>query len=113
MAIATAVKRGAFIYVYDEKNRQILTLSAGNKPEDGLTGVYVHHRQCTTGWLHLYVQREGRADQYPCGRIGDRGRRRGQTTHPPRRGRARNRECDTDHHALGAVCHPDGVPDVS
>lgn len=38
MAIATAVKRGAFVYVYDEKNRQVLTLSAGNKPEDGLTG---------------------------------------------------------------------------
>jgi hypothetical protein len=38
MPIATAVKRGSFVYVYDEKGRQILSLSAGSKPEDGLTG---------------------------------------------------------------------------
>jgi hypothetical protein len=38
MAIATAVERGAFVYVYDEKGRQILTISTGNKPADGLTG---------------------------------------------------------------------------
>jgi hypothetical protein len=88
MAIATAIKRGAFVYVYDEKNRHILTLSVGSKPEDGLMGVYVKHRQRKTGWLHLCVQREGRADQYACGRIGDQGGRRGcPSTHPPRRGR--------------------------
>jgi hypothetical protein len=38
MPIATAIKRGSFVYVYDEKGRQILTISAGSKPEDGLTG---------------------------------------------------------------------------
>jgi hypothetical protein len=38
MPIATAVERGSFVYVYDEKGRQILTITAGNKPEDGLTG---------------------------------------------------------------------------
>jgi hypothetical protein len=38
MAIATAVTRGAFVYVYDEKNRHMLTLAAGHTPEDGLTG---------------------------------------------------------------------------
>jgi hypothetical protein len=38
MAIATAVKRGASVYVYDEKNRQLLVLGVGSKPEDGLTG---------------------------------------------------------------------------
>jgi hypothetical protein len=38
MPIATAIKRGSFVYVYDEKDRQILTISAGNKPEDGLIG---------------------------------------------------------------------------
>ncbi|HEX9871590.1 MAG TPA: hypothetical protein VGC99_23910 [Candidatus Tectomicrobia bacterium] len=38
MAIATAIKRGSSVYVYDEKGRQILTLTAGPKPEDGLTG---------------------------------------------------------------------------
>jgi hypothetical protein len=38
MAIATAIKRGSSVYVYDEKGRQMFTLTAGNKPEDGLTG---------------------------------------------------------------------------
>jgi hypothetical protein len=38
MPIATAVKRGSIVYAYDEKGRQVLTISAGNKPEDGLTG---------------------------------------------------------------------------
>jgi hypothetical protein len=38
MPIATAVQRGTLVYVYDEKGRQILSISAGNKPEDGLTG---------------------------------------------------------------------------
>ena len=38
MAIATAVKRGTTVYVYDEKHRQILVLGVGSHPEDGLTG---------------------------------------------------------------------------
>ena len=38
MAIATAVKRGSVVYVYDEKNRLLLSLGTGNKPEDGLVG---------------------------------------------------------------------------
>lgn len=38
MAIATAVKRGNSVYVYDEKGRQIAVIGAGNRPEDGLTG---------------------------------------------------------------------------
>ena len=38
MPIGTAVKRGTLVYVYDEKGRQLMTISAGNKPEDGLTG---------------------------------------------------------------------------
>jgi hypothetical protein len=38
MAIATAIKRGSSVYVYDEKGRLMLTLTAGNKPEDGVTG---------------------------------------------------------------------------
>ena len=38
MPIGTAVKRGTLVYVYDEKGRQLMTIPAGNKPEDGLTG---------------------------------------------------------------------------
>ena len=38
MPIATAVKRGSVVYVYDEKNRLLLSITAGNKPEDGLVG---------------------------------------------------------------------------
>jgi hypothetical protein len=38
MPIATVVKRGSYVYVYDEKGRQILTILAGQKPEEGLTG---------------------------------------------------------------------------
>lgn len=38
MAIGNAVQRGGFVYVYDEKGRQISALSAGSKPDDGLKG---------------------------------------------------------------------------
>lgn len=39
MAIGNAVQRGAFVYVYDEKGRQLCTLSAtGNSADDGLKG---------------------------------------------------------------------------
>ena len=35
MAIATAVQRGAFVYVYDEKGRQLATIAAGIGPMTG------------------------------------------------------------------------------
>ncbi|ASN87514.1 MULTISPECIES: hypothetical protein [Pectobacterium] len=39
MAIGNAVQRGNFVYIYDEKNRQISCVNAGNaKNGDGLTG---------------------------------------------------------------------------
>jgi hypothetical protein len=38
MPIATAVQRGSLVYVYDEKGRHMITIPAGYKPEDGLTG---------------------------------------------------------------------------
>jgi hypothetical protein len=85
MAIATAATRGAFVYVYDEKNRQILTLSAGNKPEDGLTGdtsstVSVRRG----GFIYTTTRRAGRSVRMR--HDGDQGGRRGcQSTHPPRR----------------------------
>lgn len=38
MAIGNAVQRGNFVYVYDEKGRQLSALSAGSGREDGLKG---------------------------------------------------------------------------
>ena len=38
MAIGSAVQRGSFVYVYDEKGRQMTAVPAGNGPEDGLKG---------------------------------------------------------------------------
>lgn len=38
MAIANAVPRGSSIFVYDEKNRQIFSISSGSSPRDGLQG---------------------------------------------------------------------------
>ena len=38
MAIASAVQRGHYVYVYDEKGRQLASLTAGSGPEDGLKG---------------------------------------------------------------------------
>lgn len=39
MAIGNAVQRGSFVYIYDEKGRQIGSVSAGNvRNGDGLTG---------------------------------------------------------------------------
>ncbi len=38
MAIGSAVQRGAFVYVYDDKGRQMTAVPAGNGPEDGLKG---------------------------------------------------------------------------
>ncbi len=38
MAIGNAVQRGKFVYVYDEKGRQLCALSGGSGASDGLAG---------------------------------------------------------------------------
>lgn len=38
MAIASAVQRGSFVYVYNERGATLTTLPAGNKQGDGLHG---------------------------------------------------------------------------
>ncbi len=38
MAIGNAVQRGSFVYIYNEKNMQTSTVSAGSGPNDGLKG---------------------------------------------------------------------------
>ncbi len=68
MAIATAIKRGAFVYVYDEKNWQILPLSAGSKPEDGLT----RYTSSTVsvrrgGFIYTYNEKGGQISTHAAG----------------------------------------------
>lgn len=38
MAIGNAVQRGGFVYIYDEKGRQVASLPAGSGAQDGLKG---------------------------------------------------------------------------
>ena len=38
MAIGSAVQRGSYVYVYDEKGRQLAMIPAGHGPQDGLKG---------------------------------------------------------------------------
>lgn len=38
MAIATAVERGGFVYIYDEKGGQIRSFPSGHQSGDGLKG---------------------------------------------------------------------------
>lgn len=38
MAIGTAVQRGSSVYIYDEKNRLISSVSVGPGKNDGLVG---------------------------------------------------------------------------
>lgn len=38
MAIASAVDRGSFIFVYNEQGQQIATIPSGDQPGDGLQG---------------------------------------------------------------------------
>lgn len=38
MAIGNAVQRGSFVYVCDERNRQISTIPTENGKDDGLKG---------------------------------------------------------------------------
>lgn len=38
MPIGNAVQKGSIVYIYDEKGRQLATVSAGFQPGDGLKG---------------------------------------------------------------------------
>lgn len=38
MAIGSAVQRGTYVYVRDEKGRELCQIPAGNGPHDGLLG---------------------------------------------------------------------------
>lgn len=58
MAIGNAVQRGSFVYVYDEKNRQLFSQPAGTGPNDGLkgyTGATVNIRR--GGFIYTYNEK--------------------------------------------------------
>lgn len=38
MTIASAVQRGAYVYLYDRGGRQIAAIPSGSQPDDGLQG---------------------------------------------------------------------------
>lgn len=58
MAIGNAVQRGNFVHIYDEKGRQLATISAGNGAPDGLkgyTGSTVSVQR--SSFIHTYDER--------------------------------------------------------
>jgi len=38
MAIGNVIQKGSFVFVYDEKGRQLCSIPAGSGPQDGLQG---------------------------------------------------------------------------
>lgn len=38
MAIGNAIQKGSFVYIYDERGRQLAMVSAGSGKTDGLAG---------------------------------------------------------------------------
>ena len=55
MAIATAVQRGHFVYLYDEKNRQTTIIPASSGPNEGLTGYTAASVSIRRGaFVHIY-----------------------------------------------------------
>lgn len=59
MAIGNAVQRGAWVYVYDEKGRQITSIGAGNvKTDDGLKGYTSTTVSVKRGaWIYTYNEK--------------------------------------------------------
>jgi len=58
MAIANAIQRGDWVYVYDEKNNQIFTLPAGSGSSDGLKGYTGSSVNIRRGdWIYTYNER--------------------------------------------------------
>ncbi len=58
MAIATAVQRGGFVYVYDDHGQVLSTLPTGSDPSDGLqgyTGSTVSVRR--GGFVYIYNEK--------------------------------------------------------
>jgi len=55
MAIASAVQRGNWIYIYDEKGNQIRTFPASEKPNEGLKGYTSSSVSIQLGmWIYVF-----------------------------------------------------------
>jgi hypothetical protein len=63
MAIGNAVQRGSFVHVYDERGRQLCTISAGSFHSDGLKGYTGSIVNVRRGWF-IYSYNE-RGQQIP------------------------------------------------
>lgn len=58
MAIGNAVQRGSFVYIYDEKGRQIASAPAGSGPNDGLKGYTSSSVNIQRGsFIYIYDQK--------------------------------------------------------
>jgi phage pi2 protein 07 len=58
MAVGNAVQRGGWVYIYDEKGRQLASVSAGSGKDDGLKGYTsstVNVRR--GGWIYTYDEK--------------------------------------------------------
>jgi hypothetical protein len=58
MAIGNAVQKGSWVYIYDEKGRQLATVSAGSGPQDGLMGYTSSTVNVRKGsWIYTYDEK--------------------------------------------------------
>lgn len=58
MPIGNAVQRGSWVYVYDEKGRQLCSLSAGGGKDDGLKGYTSTTVNIRRGsWIYTYDEK--------------------------------------------------------
>jgi hypothetical protein len=58
MAIGNAVQRGSWVYIYDDKGRQIASVSAGSDKGDGLTGYTSTTVNVRRGsWIYTYDEK--------------------------------------------------------
>lgn len=58
MAIGSAVQRGSWVYIYDEKGKQIATVPSGSNPGDGLQGYTSTTVNVRRGsWIYMYDEK--------------------------------------------------------
>ena len=57
MTIASAVERSGYVYLYDERGRQLATVRSGSQPGDGLQG-YTGSTVSVRRGAYVYVHDE-------------------------------------------------------
>jgi hypothetical protein len=68
MAIASAVERGGWVYVYDERGRTLTTFPGASQPGEGLQG-YTSTTVSVKrgGWINVYDERGNIKTTFPAG----------------------------------------------